>query len=80
MSRGKTAKVALLIISRLAEVPRATTQKLAEDIDCNEASVASRMKDLLQMDLVEAAGKIVYPGVKRRPMTYRLHRRIKEST
>ena len=78
--KGRTAKVALLIISRLAEVPRATCNKLAEDIDCNDASVMMRMKELVAMNLVEPAGTVSIPGVKRSPMTYKLHRRMKEGS
>ena len=78
MKRGYTAKVLLGILDVLADIPRATCHKIAEDIGCHSDSVRVRIKlDLLPRRLVEPAGVIVIPGTRRSPMTYRLHRRVR---
>jgi len=76
---GYKSKVALGIIDVLADVERATIRKLAEDIGCHTDTVRVRINDdLLPRRLVESAGKIKTPGVKKSPMSYRLHRRLRD--
>jgi len=79
MSNGRKATVALMIVSRLAEVPRATCRKLADDIGCHESSVSKKIKELMKMKLVESCGIASIPGVKCGPIIYKLHFRLKEN-
>lgn len=78
MKRGGKSKVAVGIIDALAEVERATMRKIAEDIGCHVDSVRLRITvDLLPRRIVEEAGAVSLPGAKRKPMTYRLHHRLR---
>lgn len=76
--RGYTAKVALGVLEVLCNVPRATCDKIAQDIGCSADSVRMRIKlDLIPRNLVEAAGVVEIPGTRRSPMTYRIGRRLR---
>lgn len=82
MSKRRSYKslVILGIIDVLADVERATIRKIANEIGCHSDSVRSRMKNLIDRRLVEESGKVTLSGVKRSPMTYRLHDRLRNPT